>query len=73
MGAPEIWRLQGERYNLVGEVCVNCDYVVMRRRPVCTECEVRMGETRSDGVEEVCEVVGIEVVMPLVLEVELVV
>ena len=33
------WRLQSQRYNLVGEVCDNCGTKLFPPRDVCLECE----------------------------------
>ncbi|MCL4266230.1 MAG: Zn-ribbon domain-containing OB-fold protein [Anaerolineae bacterium] len=33
------WRLQGQRYKLVGETCDNCGVKLFPPRDVCLECE----------------------------------
>jgi len=33
------WRLQKQRYNLVGRVCTDCGNIILPLRAVCPECE----------------------------------
>jgi uncharacterized OB-fold protein len=39
MTVPRIWRLQQQRYRLVGEVCEGCGARIFPPRDVCPECE----------------------------------
>ncbi len=40
MGVPSRdWRLQQQRYRLVGEVCEKCQSLIFPPRDVCPECE----------------------------------
>jgi uncharacterized OB-fold protein len=39
MEASRHWRLQAQRYGLVGEVCDNCGVKLFPPRDVCLECE----------------------------------
>jgi uncharacterized OB-fold protein len=39
MGVPRNWRLQIQRYRLVGEVCEKCGAKIFPPRDVCPECE----------------------------------
>ncbi|HDQ72112.1 MAG TPA: Zn-ribbon domain-containing OB-fold protein [Chloroflexi bacterium] len=39
MGVPRNWRLQQQRYRLVGEVCDKCGERIFPPRDVCPECE----------------------------------
>jgi hypothetical protein len=36
---PKDWRLQQQRYRLVGEICEKCDARIFPPRDVCPECE----------------------------------
>ena len=38
MEIPRHWRLQKQRYGLVGEVCPHCDEKLFPPRDVCPEC-----------------------------------
>jgi uncharacterized protein len=38
MRIPRHWRLQNQRYRLVGEVCENCGSKLFPPRDVCPEC-----------------------------------
>ena len=38
MTIPSNWRLQGQRYRLVGEVCDHCGAKLFPPRDVCPEC-----------------------------------
>ena len=38
MDIPRNWRLNKQRYALVGEVCPSCDAKLFRPRDVCLEC-----------------------------------
>ena len=38
MEVPRHWRLQKQRYGLVGEVCPHCDAKIFPPRDVCPEC-----------------------------------
>lgn len=38
MDIPRHWRLQKQRYALVGEVCEHCDAKVFPPRDICPEC-----------------------------------
>lgn len=39
MSVPRNWRLQQQRYRLVGEVCDKCGVAIFPPRDVCPECE----------------------------------
>ncbi len=39
MNTPRNWRLQQQRYRLVGEVCEQCNTKIFPPRDVCPECE----------------------------------
>lgn len=39
MSVPGTWRLQQQRYRLVGEVCDKCGAPIFPPRDVCPECE----------------------------------
>ncbi len=39
MSVPRTWRLQQQRYRLVGERCDRCGAVLFPPRDVCPECE----------------------------------
>lgn len=39
MTLPRNWRLQDQRYNLVGEVCDRCGTKIFPPRDVCPECQ----------------------------------
>jgi len=39
MNVPRTWRLQQQRYRLVGEVCDKCGTPIFPPRDVCPECE----------------------------------
>ncbi|MBL7063030.1 MAG: Zn-ribbon domain-containing OB-fold protein [Anaerolineae bacterium] len=39
MSIPRNWRLQTQRYRLVGEVCEKCGARIFPPRDVCPECE----------------------------------
>lgn len=39
MSIPRNWRLQQQRYRLVGEICEKCDARIFPPRDVCPECE----------------------------------
>jgi len=39
MSTPRNWRLQQQRYRLVGEVCERCGARIFPPRDVCPECE----------------------------------
>jgi len=39
MSVPRNWRLQAQRYRLVGEVCEKCGARIFPPRDVCPECE----------------------------------
>ncbi len=39
MSVPRTWRLQRQRYRLVGEVCDRCGTPIFPPRDVCPECE----------------------------------
>ena len=39
MAVPRNWRLQQQRYRLVGEVCERCGAHIFPPRDVCPECE----------------------------------
>ena len=39
MSIPRNWRLQQQRYRLVGEVCEKCGVKIFPPRDVCPECE----------------------------------
>jgi hypothetical protein len=39
MSVPRTWRLQQQRYRLVGEVCDKCGVPIFPPRDVCPECE----------------------------------
>ncbi|MGD8243580.1 MAG: Zn-ribbon domain-containing OB-fold protein [Anaerolineae bacterium] len=38
-GIPRNWRLQQQRYRLVGEICEKCGARIFPPRDVCPECE----------------------------------
>jgi uncharacterized OB-fold protein len=38
MGIPRYWRLQSQRYSMVGEVCTECGSKLFPPRDVCPEC-----------------------------------
>ena len=38
MEVPRHWRLQKQRYGLVGEVCPHCDARIFPARDICPEC-----------------------------------
>jgi uncharacterized protein len=38
MEVPRHWRLQKQRYGLLGEVCPHCDAKIFPARDVCPEC-----------------------------------
>ena len=38
MEVPRHWRLQQQRYGLVGEVCPHCNFKIFPPRDVCPEC-----------------------------------
>ena len=38
MEIPRHWRLQKQRYGLLGEVCPHCDAKIFPARDVCPEC-----------------------------------
>ena len=39
MSVPRDWRLQQQRYRLVGEVCEGCGARIFPPRDICPECE----------------------------------
>lgn len=39
MSVPRTWRLQQQRYRLVGEVCDKCGTPIFPPRDLCPECE----------------------------------
>jgi len=39
MSSARVWRLQQQRYRLVGEVCDGCGTPIFPPRDVCPECE----------------------------------
>jgi len=39
MSVPRTWRLQQQRYRLVGEVCERCGFRIFPPRDLCPECE----------------------------------
>lgn len=39
MSIPKNWRLQQQRYRLVGEVCERCGVKIFPPRDICPECE----------------------------------
>lgn len=39
METPRHWRLRGQRYGLVGEVCEHCGAKIFPARDVCPNCE----------------------------------
>jgi uncharacterized OB-fold protein len=39
MSIPRNWRLQQQRYRLVGEICEKCNARIFPPRDVCPECE----------------------------------
>ena len=39
MSIPRNWRLQQQRYRLVGEICEHCNGKIFPPRDVCPECE----------------------------------
>ena len=39
MSVPRNWRLQQQRYRLVGEICETCNSHIFPPRDVCPECE----------------------------------
>jgi len=39
MQVPRHWRIQKQRYSLVGEVCENCGNKIFPPRDICPECE----------------------------------
>jgi len=44
MEIPRHWRLKGQRYALLGEVCPHCDAKIFPPRDVCPECK---GEAKT--------------------------
>ena len=38
MGIPRYWRLQNQRYSMVGEICNECGARLFPPRDVCPEC-----------------------------------
>lgn len=51
---PKNWRLQRQRYRLVGEVCTKCGATIFPPRDVCPECEtVDQKEVTFSGRGEV--------------------
>jgi len=38
MNLPRHWRLQGERYRMIGEICHDCGEKLFPPRDVCPEC-----------------------------------
>ena len=39
MQVPRNWRIQKQRYALVGEVCTHCGHKIFPPRDICPECE----------------------------------
>ncbi len=39
MQIPKYWRLQKQRYSLVGEICDRCGHKIFPPRDICPECE----------------------------------
>ena len=39
MSIPRNWRLQQQRYRLVGEICEKCNARIFPPRDICPECE----------------------------------
>jgi len=51
---PRNWRLQQQRYRLVGEICEKCGARIFPPRDVCPECEtVQQTEVEFSGRGEV--------------------
>lgn len=51
---PRNWRLQQQRYRLVGEICEKCNARIFPPRDVCPECEtVEQKEVAFSGRGEV--------------------
>jgi len=48
MENPRYWRLQPQRYRLVGEVCPECDVKIFPLRDICPYCG---GETLVNQAE----------------------
>ena len=54
MEVPRHWRLQKQRYGLLGEVCPHCDAKIFPARDVCPECGGEAKEPfRFSGMGEV--------------------
>ncbi|MFQ6015330.1 MAG: Zn-ribbon domain-containing OB-fold protein [Anaerolineae bacterium] len=54
MDIPRQWRLQDQRYRLIGSACRSCGTKSFPPRPVCPECGAREAEPyRFSGLGEV--------------------
>ena len=54
MQVPRNWRVQKQRYSLVGEVCTQCGNKIFPPRDICPECEIPAKTTfRFSGRGEV--------------------
>lgn len=52
MEVPRYWRTQAPRYNLIGNVCVNCETKMFPAREVCPNCLTdRKGRSLSGEVK----------------------
>ncbi len=38
MEVPRHWRLQKQRYSLIGEICPHCETPMFPPRPICVAC-----------------------------------
>ncbi len=51
MEIPRHWRLQKQRYSLVGEVCPHCQTKIFPARDVCPECGETVEMDEAHGLE----------------------
>jgi uncharacterized OB-fold protein len=73
MEIPRHWRLKKQRYGLVGEVCLHCDYKIFPPRGVCPNCggeikEKAVAKNRIDSYTTVYNLVVKETPIAVVFE-----
>lgn len=51
MEVARFWRFNGQRYQLIGEVCGNCGKKIFPPRDVCDECKTETETKRRDLME----------------------
>jgi uncharacterized OB-fold protein len=52
MQVPRYWRLQPQRYALLGEVCPSCHNPIFPPRPVCPHCRSEVSQVEFEQPAE---------------------